>query len=482
MNNELKIPNLLDKEAVGGDIAEGGFSFQGDLILARIPAWLACNGFTGMIREALGDAEARFFIPHAGIVHEFVEYKNHDLSPARFWPEIERFQTMDIGHPGSYWRFILVCTGVSDILQPMLNALRRVRTAFPFYAETPTIQDASYRAFVDTLRRLDKDENLALFLFNKVFVDTDPPKSTSQGFNMFRGELERYFPVFQDLGTSSSKAAWNALSDLVRSRKAQPISRAELETAIWSGVKREHVKVSPLRLYTANEAAIDRWTFPAEISFDWSKFSGGDNRNFPPSEEWNKTVVSQLFATKKWIIEAGQRRRITLSGQRRLSAAVAIGAVFNVGSGFAIDLHIRGEVWSTDAHASADTPNYRWNINGSTKDFAKDLAIAIGIGRDITPEVCAYLAAEQLDIPLLTLTGDHPLISAQQTNLAVHHAKIAILEAIAKIGANTIHLFLATPSQFALFLGHRLNATGYIQCYERIKPNMYHPTCRVMQL
>src|SRR5436305_5865293 len=168
MSDGQKKPTLLDPEAVGGDIAEGGFKFQDQLILARIPAWLACEGFTEMIREALGDTEARFFTPNLGMALEFVEYKNHHMPPSEFWPEIERFRAMDAAHPGSYWRFVLVCTGVSDVLRPMLNGLRRLRNASPFYSSIPTVQDASYEAFVEILHKLGEDKSVADFLVNKV--------------------------------------------------------------------------------------------------------------------------------------------------------------------------------------------------------------------------------------------------------------------------------------------------------------------------
>jgi hypothetical protein len=108
------------------------------------------------------------------------------------------------------------------------------------------------------------------------------------------------------------------------------------------------------------------------------------------------------------------------------------------------------------------------------------LAVIIGIGRDAAPEVHAYLLEKQLDLPILVLSGIEPLVSARHTNAAVRGAKAAVLDAMAKSGAKLVHLFLATPAHFALFLGHRLNATGVIQCYERVGPNMYHATCRLL--
>ena len=60
MNQQEKVLSLLAPQATGGDTAEGGFQYQTNWIIARIPMWLAQDGFTELIREALGDAEAKF--------------------------------------------------------------------------------------------------------------------------------------------------------------------------------------------------------------------------------------------------------------------------------------------------------------------------------------------------------------------------------------------------------------------------------------
>ena len=99
------------------------------------------------------------------------------------------------------------------------------------------------------------------------------------------------------------------------------------------------------------------------------------------------------------------------------------------------------------------------------------------IGRDAAPEVRGYLASAGRDFPVLTLTASKALVSAAHANEAVRGAKLAISEALAVTGARKLHLFLSTPAPFALLLGHRLNATAEIQCYERIEVGVYQPTC-----
>lgn len=480
MQPNERVPALLDKEAMGGDIAEGGFSYQNHLLLARIPLWLGSDCFTEMIRESFGDTEAKFYIPGHGTVIEFVEYKNHDLSPSEFWLEIDHFQRMDRGYPNSYWRFMLVCTGVSGKLKPLRNALRRLRDSFPFYAQMPSIQHASYAQFVTIVKELGKDEETAKLLFEKVFIDTD--SSRTQAFEIFRRELERHFPIFRNFGTSEAESVWLHLKELVGNKKAQKISRAELESVLFNLSSGQPVKVArPIRLTTFSELPTGGWDIPIKLCFDWSDFSGGENRIFPSTGVWNERIVHELTVTKQWIIESGRSRNIVLEGQRRLSASVAIGAIFNAVSGFNIDMHYRGEVWSTSAHALSDTPDYSWDVLAPKKQSSLELAVIVGIGRNITEDVQAFLIASSLNIPLLVLTSLDAVVSPSQENLAVQRAKQIIQDALSRTGAKILHLFLATPSHFALFLGHRLNAMGTIQCYERVSPSMYHPTCRLSQ-
>lgn len=88
-DEKISRPSLLEPESTGGDIAEGGFEFQRNLILYKIPYWLSFEGFTSLIWESIGDIEAKFFLPGKGLVNEAVEAKNHQVTPKEFWDEIE---------------------------------------------------------------------------------------------------------------------------------------------------------------------------------------------------------------------------------------------------------------------------------------------------------------------------------------------------------------------------------------------------------
>ena len=71
-----------------------------------------------------------------------------------------------------------------------------------------------------------------------------------------------------------------------------------------------------------------------------------------------------------------------------------------------------------------------------------------------------------------------PSSSASTARRAAAAAKEAITRELSATGARVLHLFLAVPAPFALFLGHRLNAVGEVQCYEWVGEGSYVPTCR----
>ena len=356
MNKNRQISSLISPQATGGDIAEGGFQYQANLITARIPNWLSQDGFTEMIRESLGDVEAKFFVPGRGFRREFIQYKNHRMTPSEFWSEIEHFQKMDQEAPNSYQRFVLACTGVSDEPGPMINALRRVRDAYPFFDGAQQIQDTSYNDFVAVVEGLKKSEEMADFLFSKVHFEIDLTDAEAHPRELFREILLQNYSVFDELPSKFGGAAYLRLVELVQSRKNQPIYRQELEEAIWKNVEAEYHPDPSIRIHTTHD---DSDEGPEScLQFNWKSCFGGRERNFPPAEEWNRQVIGELQSTKEWLVSTQRPRRICLSGHRRLSASIALGSIFSAVSGFVIGMETKEGIWCTNNHPQADTPDY----------------------------------------------------------------------------------------------------------------------------
>jgi len=473
-------PSLLEDASRGGDTNESGISFQANVILLHIPRWLAMEGFTSMVREAVFDVEAKFFIPGRNVVKEATEIKNHLITPSEFWTEIDRFEQVDAGSPGSYQWFTLVSTGLSNSLLPLRNGLRRIREPYGFYFDDSTIWGNSFRDYLQTVERLGRTQQDAEFLYRKVLLQADMSPNQAYGKAMFKQALNDYLPYHQNMPDRVLEDIYAHLGAFVQGRRNQTIARRELEEKLRDRVPPSlRPSPAPVRLHTTlsdSEAA------PTAILFKWASFFGGEARDYPMPEIWNQRLLNDLRETRDWILEHREIRRVYLSGNRRLSASLAIGFIFSAVAGFSIDMAYRGEVWPTDAHASSETPSYSLSTTGSSEDRTGDrLIVTVGILRDIVADVESDLPRHGLvEMPTLHIHGDQAIQSPQQLNLVVREIKGLISRALARTGAGQIALFIAGPAPLALFLGHRLNATAAVQCYEQSGSGGYVPTCQLI--
>jgi hypothetical protein len=482
-NKDIAGPSLTDPEAKGGDIAEGGFKFQDNHIIAQVPTWLSQDGFTEMIREALGDVEAKFFVPEKGEACEFIEYKNYKITPSKFWPEVQRFREMDECTPETYRRFVLVCTGISEKLEPMITALRRVRDAFPFYDGAAPVQENSFKGFASTVENLGQSKETADFIFRKVWCETDAADAEKLPQELFGKSLLRAYPFLEEAQGKEIRNAYSSLQALIVSRKNRPIQRIDIEKAIWNNITPNLRPAPSIRIHTNHEHEDGKTHTDGRLEFDWNSFCGGEKRIYPPPEEWNHKVIGELLKTRKWIMATNRYRNIELTGHRRLSASIAIGSVFSAVSGFNIDMNYRNEIWSTNTHSDMDTPDYPWDIDLIPQKTRDEIVVTIGVKKNVVNDVQQYLGHQWLSkLPQVHLYGDGVIYDAKHANKAVSQVKDAILNSILKNSAKKIHLFIASPAHFALFLGHRLNATCAIQCYERTAPGVYVPTCLLGQV
>ncbi|MFQ5851377.1 MAG: SAVED domain-containing protein [Candidatus Binatia bacterium] len=356
----------------------------------------------------------------------------------------------------------------------MVNALRRVRDALPFYEGVTEIQDASYDAFAAAVERAGRSREDAGFVLSKVLVESDAPDAERLGREIFSSELKRHFPECYYLSADALDGAFERLRSFVKARKNQPIRRAELEETLWSGIPEEvRADKKPVRVFTATEP-LDLCS-ARELVFQWEEFFGGERRSYPAPEAWQR-VRRELQATRDWIVKAGRPRRISICGNRRLSTSLCFGSVFSAVSGFALELDYRDRAWRTDEYGGSIYP---WMVERVEEGPGGEIAVAIGVLKDIRGDVARFLESEARNMQLrLSLRSSEPLLSPSAANAAVASAKEAISQGLSAAGARALHLFVAAPAPFALFLGHRLNAVGDVQCYEWTNEGSYVPTCR----
>jgi hypothetical protein len=472
-------PSLLEPQSRGGDIAEGGFSFQDHIILARLPEWLAQEGFTAMVKEATGDVEAKFFVPSQGFVKDLIEVKNHTLQPAEFWKEIKRFWEIDAGSPGTYHRFTLIGAGASKELQPILNGLQRVQGFQNFYAEQDIVKSNSIQDYVQLVEDKGGTQQDAHFLLDKVTVETDWNTAKSQGEAVFKQALVDRLDEYGDLSGRVLDDIYNHLSTFIRKSRNRPISRKELETKLREKIPtNQQLTLRPIQIYTAI-APDDNPSHPG-LRFDWTRFSGGETRAIAPPKQWDQLLID-LQDTRAWIENHRNTKRIRLLGNRRLSACLAIGSVFSAVRSYAIDMDYRGEIWATDAHPTTETLPYplTHHLLGE-RGHRLVVVVNVNVQKDILFDVKANLdSLKLLSSPLLYLEGNQPVVSAAQANLVVRNIKKIITQSLQLTEGKVIHLFYAGPSHLALFLGHRLDATAPIICYGWIGGDQYSQTCQL---
>jgi hypothetical protein len=475
-------PSLLERQSRGGDVAEGGFSFQESVVISYVPAWLAHEGFEEMTRESMGDAEAKFFVPGRPHTREFVEIKNHSLTGNQFWVEIDRFRELDEGSPDTFSWFTLVVKGLSADQKRLRNSLRRVRDPYSFYEGT-AVAERSFADYAGIVEDMGRSEDDARFLFERVLIREDLTTDESQWTAVFHDELARYFPEYGELSLTIVRNVYEGLGALLRARRNRGISRREIEQRIRDRVpedRRPPVRPVVVRTLMDDDEGNKADQAVRPIELDWKDFFGGDARRYPPPEDWDAHLVGELRQTKEWILRHRSTRRVRLTGNRRLSASLAVGAVFSAVAGFSVEMEYRdGVIWSTDAHPAAGTPGYPLVSEGKL-DRGERLAVGIGILRDISQEVEDGLENLGLNgIPVLHLMGEEPIVSPEHANAAVGAIKNHIRDTLSATGAARVDLFLAGPAPLALFLGHRLNATARIRCYERVAPSLYVPTCEL---
>jgi len=475
IDRERQSPSLIEPQSRGGDTAEGGFAFQDGILLAKIPQWLAHEGFSAFVKEAIGDIESRWFEPNSGNVIDAIEAKNHHVTPRLFWEEVDRFRVM--AKSSEYRNFTIASKTVSAEIKGIKESLRRIRDPKEFYDETSDITLNSFEGFVRIIERMGKDRSYAQFLLDRVYICDGWSNSTGVNSGVFQQSVEDWLPCCKDVSSQKLQRVRDRLISLIRGRNNQPITRKDLEAEICCAIDEPDFVISPLiHMQTTTE------TFkgvPTALQFRWDRFFGGTKRDYPPIQGWQDQLVGQTRATHQWITEHRSTRRIFLDGERRLSTSVALGWEFSAVAGFHIDMEYRSEVWSTDSYPQpTDAYNISEEVNLKT---GRKLVIVLDIIRNIYDDVMVALPTLGLkDSPIIHFHGDLAITSDKQVNWISSHIKLDIERHLQQTGAESIHLFLACPSPMALFIGHRINATAKVQCYEWSGGKRYVPTCQLM--
>jgi hypothetical protein len=469
--------SLLSKASTGGDIADSGLTFQDYYILSQIPLWLQNDGFMSLKQESIEDIEIKFFHPFNQSSKIAIQAKTNNITPNNFSEIVTRFHQIDLGTPHTFHEFRLIANDFSKGLKPVINGKKRLDGNDGFYNLTEVVMQNSVQDFIDRVKALGLNDEITNFVLEHVWFETLPLNHESSlalfGLRLSGIETWGIFPEIPDV--------FNNLLSLLKLKRSQTIHRREIEQIIKAHIAPNTIDLEhPVNIYTSINGSMESSN---TLCFDLQNLSL-NSRNHPLTlQDWN-SFVEELIRTRQWIEDNRGTKIIQLSGSRNLSHSFAIGHVFSRVSEFSFRVAYREQEWLSSNYHDDTTPAY--SMSDTLYEGTGDsLIVVIGIypNNDIESDVYDYLTNHKIKSPILSIIGNQAIDSDKHANLVATQVKQVIKKALTETQTQSINLFYAGPSPLALFLGHQLNATADIQCYEWDKNNRcYIPSCKLPQI
>ena len=183
-------------------------------------------------------------------------------------------------------------------LEPIINALRRVRDAYPFYHGAQQIQDTSYNDFVAVVEGLKKSKEMADFLFSKVHFEIDLTDAEAHPRGLFREILLQNYSVFDDL---PSEIQWGCILTVGRigpipkepAYLSSGIGRSDLEL----NVKVEDHPEPSVRIHTSHDDS-DKGPEDYASSSTGNRISAVVTVIFHQRRNGTDIVIGELQSTK----------------------------------------------------------------------------------------------------------------------------------------------------------------------------------------
>lgn len=195
---------------------------------------------------------------------------------------------------------------------------------------------------------------------------------------------------------------------------------------------------------------------------------------------WKDSILKEIrdFQSKF----AGKRVELDITGKENLSIWLALGFVFSKTSSADLNFLQRNtkdgsdEIWRTKDSAIPQSFESEMMVMDPE---GKDLMVSISVNRDVEKTAEQYMKEQKLSIhSWLKLSfgkdGGHLKGGGEALGLAQAMGKRIRRENDTR-NPLRVHLFVASPSGFALFLGRELNALNAVQVYEHVPPT-YEPS------
>ena len=224
---------------------------------------------------------------------------------------------------------------------------------------------------------------------------------------------------------------------------------------------------------------VDRGETQPTVELDWREHCDRSSRRVPDPDAWDTILFRQLQQAKQNLAEASTSRYIYLLGLRPLTMSLAIGFVFPYVAGYQFRIkHPTGgqmAYWETSAPPS----EARLKVCREQGMEGDNLIFAVGISADAWEDVSQFQKDNLATLNALVYVepeqgvGQQALKSDGDAVALAFHAKELMRQYRRQYKAKQIHLILACPAAFAVFLGQQLNALGRIIAYERTEEGGY---------
>jgi hypothetical protein len=463
-------PVLTSAAGNGGIVALDGFDYQLHYGLVRIAEWLRDPTFEGAIFEGLEDVEARFFAPQSDAGHLLVrmQAKSGSLDRADILAVLDNFVEYDQHYPGTAKAFELVTPQLPHKMNWIVRDLARVRFAGPFYAPFRNVMEASDgEVRTNLLNDLGADRGALLFERGRVVLQSVALAEVSGAIALFAQEFEKTCP-----DVVLRRSVFDDLANVARGSKGTFLTRAQIIATLEASLKAQLNLAPKAVLHMVGDRPSP--VSPEAIRID-AAFLSGDGR-FSDAGVWEADLLAPLRHLKAWW-QASGCRRVGVEGSYRLSSAVAIGAIFNAGSGLDLDIDTKDGVWRTDDHANSATIAPNWMTASAARADTGVLKVAVGVLRDPMDALVAG-GADATTIARAFLP--EAVTSGQQMQAIVASLKRFISDEVTRLGAGEVQLYFLGPAALAMALGHRWNAIAPVQLHEfDAQKGAYFPTARL---
>jgi hypothetical protein len=374
---------------------------------------------------------------------------------------------------GQQMRLTLVTNRSLDITDPVLQGRDRNDCLAAALRRAPA-RSAAGRARRRWAEQLGASEEELCRFLDDLRVQTDASEATWR---------QHVTDVAQGLGLATNEAAIRAGVGEIR-EWVKHTRRPRTPDDIAKAVQRLGLRVTDPRAVLVIEALDhEPVTGDATVVLNWvEQFSGEEprtRRGVRQPADWNSVLRPQLQAAARDIHTAGYHH-VLVRGQMRLPCWFAAGAHLSEVAGFEVTSMQLGTLWSsTDTDHVLDEPPSI--LHDTIVDTGADLAIAMAIAMDPSPDVRAYLSAvptvgRYIALSLGPGPGRRMITSSAHATATAVGIRDLVRQLAREHGAQRLHLFLAVPHGLALLLGHLWDRMPPTLVYEDLGAgNAYQP-------